>query len=184
MSILPAENNKDVLQPNEREVDLDAAWRKIRGWIYAALGLMLAGAVALSIHFRLKAQAEENELAAQTMLIQAPNEGALQVVIEKYPSTDAAIQGRMLLAYYNYSASDWKAARGNYQSVYEQAALRHPDLAAAALFGIGVSYEAEKQFDKSIEAYGLLVSRFPDSFKTAEAQMGEARVYEQSRHGP
>jgi len=179
MSILPAENNKDVLQPNEQEVDLDAAWRRIRGWIYAALGLLLTAALAVSIHFQMKAGREETELAAQAMLIQAPNEGALEVVVQKYPSTDAATQARMLLAYYNYAQGDWNGARENYQAVYEQAAVRHPDLASAALFGIGMSYEAQKNFDKSIEAYHLLATRFPESFKAPESLMGEARIYEQ-----
>ena len=92
MSILPTEVKQDALQPNEREVDLDAVWRRVRGWIYAAFGMILVVAVSFAVYFYLKNQQEQTELAAQSMLVEAPNEAALQLVIDRYPSTDAAIQ--------------------------------------------------------------------------------------------
>ena len=137
MSLLPIDEKKDALQPNEQEVDLDAAWRRVRSWVYVALGLLLAIAVGLSVYFHLKNREEETELAAQSMLVEAPNEAALQAVIEKYPSADAALQALMLLAFHKYEEGDWKSARESYQKVYEKAMPRQPDLAASGLFGVG-----------------------------------------------
>jgi TolA-binding protein len=178
MSLSPIEARKDVLQPNEQEVDLDVVWRRLRVWVFTVLGLLLVGAIATALYFHSQREKENAEIAAQTMLVEAPNEATLQAVIDKYPSSDAAIQALMLVAYYKYQNDDWKSARENYQKVYEKSASRQPDLAAAGLFGVGASYEAEKNYDKAIEAYGLLASRFPDSYKAVEAKMKEARVYE------
>ncbi len=178
MSLLPITPKKDVLQPNEQELDLDAVWRRVRSWTYVALGLLLAVAIGLAAYFYLKGQQEETEMAAQSMLIEAPSETALQAVTEKYPSTDAAVQALMLLAFHKFEGGDWKSARENFQKVYEKAAPRQPELAAAGLFGVGASYEAEKNYDKSLEVYARLVNQFPDSFKTVEAKMKEARIYE------
>ena len=178
MSLLPIDEKKDALQPNEQEVDLDAAWRRVRSWVYVALGLLLAVAVGLSVYFHLKNREEETELAAQSMLVEAPNEAALQAVIEKYPSADAALQALMLLAFHKYEEGDWKSARESYQKVYEKAMPRQPDLAASGLFGVGAAYEAEKNYGKSLEVYATLARQYPNSFKTVEAKMNEARVYE------
>jgi tetratricopeptide (TPR) repeat protein len=178
MSILSTEDTKDALQPNEREVDLDAVWRRVRGWIYAALGMALGVCIALAAYYHFQSEAAATELAAQSMLIQAPSEAALEIVVSKYPESDAAIQASMLLGYRKFSQSDWKGARESYQRVYEKAATRHPDLAASGLFGVGVSYEAEKNFDKSLESYAQLIRLYPKSFKAIEAKLGEARVFE------
>lgn len=178
MSILSAEDKRDALQPNEQEVDLDAVWKRVRGWVYAALGMALAVCIALAVYYHLQSEAEATELSAQSMLIEAPNEAALEIVVSRYPQSDAAIQALMLLGYRKFSQSDWKGSRENYQQVYEKASARHPDLAASGLFGVGASYEAEKNYDKSLESYAQLVRQFPNSFKVVEAKLGEARVLE------
>lgn len=178
MSLLPTDAAKDVLQPNEQAIDMDAMWARVRVWVYAGLVVILAVVAALFFYMRVKNQEEAAELAAQTMLIEATSESALQTLIETHPKSSAATQAMVLLAQQKYQETDWKTAREYYQKLYETAAMTYPDLAAAGLFGVGASYEAEKNYDKSLEAYTLMARQFPDSYKIVEAKLGEARIYE------
>jgi TolA-binding protein len=178
MSAFPMQEKKDALQPNEQEVDLDAVWVKFRVWVYALLGGLILLAGGTWFYFNMKERAERTELEAQAILNGALDEQAILSLVERYPETDASAQALLLLAYRDYIQQNWGGMREFYQKLYERDGQRHPDLGAAALFGVGVSYEAERNWDKALESYALLTRTYPASYKAPEAKIAVARVHE------
>ena len=178
MDTFSTPSKSDALQPNEQEVDVQALWAKIRGWVIGAVVLLLLAGCGLWFYLYLERRQEKIELAAQSLLTTATDQQTLESIIQQYPQTDSAGQALILLGHGKCQQQDWDGARGYYQRLYERNNSKRSDLTASALFGIGVTYEAEKNWDKALEAYAQLTSSFPQSFKAVEAKLGAARVSE------
>jgi tetratricopeptide (TPR) repeat protein len=178
MSAFPMQEKKDALQPNEQEVDFDAIWAKLRIWVYGFLVALILLAAGIWFYFDLQNRAEAKELEAQKILNSAQDEQQMLSLVESYPQTDAASQALLLMAFREYTQQSWPKMREFYQKLYDRDSARRPDWAAAALYGIGVTYEAEKNWDKALEAYGMLSREYPKSYKAPEAMLASARVHE------
>jgi outer membrane protein assembly factor BamD (BamD/ComL family) len=178
MSAFPMQEKKDVLQPNEQEVDLDAVWARFRVLIYSVLGLLVLAAAGVWFYFNLQKRAEAKEIEAQKILNTAMDEQTMVSLVDQFPQTDAASQALLLLAFREYTEQTWPAMRDYYQKLYDRDSARRPDWAAAALYGIGVTYEAEQNWDKALESYSMLSKNYPNSYKAPEAMLAVARVHE------
>src|SRR5438105_15344788 len=112
------DTKKDILQPNEQEVDMGVLWGKARPWFYGTLSVLVIVAAVGYIKIHQKLQQQEAEMAAQEMLIAATSEAALQTLIETHPKSDAATQAMVLLGHQRYIDNDFKSARDYYQKLY------------------------------------------------------------------
>lgn len=179
MSVFSSGEEKDVLQPNEAEIDMNAVWRKVRPWFFGVLSVMVI--VAFVIWIRINSQERKNaiEAKAQAILTSAVDEQTLEGLIAQYPNSDAATQALLLLASRKYQMGDWAGARGYYAKLASSPVGKQDDWVASAFFGEGMAWEAERKWDEAIGAFTRVTQMYPKSYKAPESKFAIGRVNEE-----
>ena len=149
-------------------------------WVIAVV-VVIGGALGYYSYTRkTKKDAAEKLGLAYIMLDAGQYNEALdtvKVIIDRYSGTDAAKIAKYLLGHINYAFGYLDSAIMAYEDFLKE---ENPDsdLAAAALFGIGVCYEDKGQYKKAIEYYQKVLKNYPHFFRADEVLFSIARCYD------
>jgi tetratricopeptide (TPR) repeat protein len=103
---------------------------------------------------------------------------ALSEVIEKYPSSDAAQDARYELGNLYFIMNEFDRSIQVYRAFIDSASKK--DIRTVfARFGIGYSYEAKKEYDKSLESFNQVADSKPGNVFEGLSYRNIARVYEE-----
>lgn len=153
---------------------------KVLIWVIVVV-VVVGGALGYySYHKKIKQEALEKLGLVYIMLDSGQYNEALdtvKVIIDRYSGTDEAKIAKYLLGHINYAFGYLDSAIMAYEDFLKQ---ENPDsdLAAAALFGIGVCYEDKGQYKKAIEYYKKVLKDYPDFFRADEAMFSIGRCYD------
>lgn len=173
----PKQQIRDLL-PNEQEVSFDHVQnflKRYRAWI---LGL---GAVFILLIIGWTAwQIQRNKIIEQANLrfASAQTPEALQLVIQEFNGTDAALLATMILADIYFQQGQWDKAAATYQSVVGR--YSGSPLSSSAIIGLASIAEVNGKTDEAIKAYQSVATMFSKSFQAPQAQFAAARLLESS----
>ena len=153
---------------------------KVLMWAIIVI-VVVGGALGYySYHKKMKKNATEKLGLVYIMLDAGQYNEALdtvKVIIDRYSGTDAAKIAKYLLGHINYAFGYLDSAITAYEDFLK---VENPDsdLAAAALFGIGICYEDKGQYKKAIEYYQKVLKEYPNFFRNDEVMLSIARCYD------
>ncbi len=153
---------------------------KVLMWVIAVV-VVVGGALGYYYYHKKTKESAVEKLGLAYIMLEAGqyNEAldTVKVIIDKYSGTDAAKIAKYLLGHINYAFGYLDSAIMAYEDFLK---TENPDsdLAAAALFGIGVCYEDKGQYKKAIEYYQKVLDKYPHFFRNDEVLLSIGRCYD------
>jgi tetratricopeptide (TPR) repeat protein len=166
--------------------------RENRQKLYLATGVatlaivLIAGYVLYSAHTETEASKAYFDAKLKVMMADPMGTGfaapeavkALEQVVEKYPSTQAAQNARYELGNLYYNAGDYDRSMQTYRGFLDKAGGK--DLRKIyAWLGVGYAHEAKKEYDKALEAFTKVVDAKPGNVHEGIGYRNIARIYEE-----
>jgi tetratricopeptide (TPR) repeat protein len=103
--------------------------------------------------------------------------GSLEAALERYPSGAGAAQAAYQLGNLRYAAQQYPGSRAAYEIALARGATG--TIATLARVGVAYTWEAERQFDKAVDAYRAAAAGLkPGDFAYEETLMDLARAQE------